>query len=534
MDIRLLKESNGAISKNTVLSLLSDVFLKKIEDVRNFSPVEVYYKGDTIYMYNNQLGKHELYSCLKDGVTGVFNPSDWDDLIINMGGVSTSESCSNVRSVESIFVKTYVATENTNTIPLEKQFDYTRDSIMVFHSTMGLLSRDEYKINDLGSSIRLRRRLLSENESITYYIFVGGDGKIGYNTFKENVQYADVEGKTEFKINLDYKSFTDTLLVFNSVNILIPPTEYSILNNKVILNEGIGLDEKLTMVSIGKDYDNDLIVQIYQSTSKIPESGTRSIILPFKNNPETSFMVFHSLDGLITTEHYTVDRGRINFDFDLNVNEELYFIVTSRKVVITNITESSSIMSVTSKDIDDELYSHIVGDTGKVTLTKQNPKKTITLNMPVTSRTYDVDIHILNSDGDVGDVVVTNKDYSGFDIEFNGIAKNVTIEYILRGIIGIEKSTRVRSMAENTSKDYQHAVDDRLLTDNKSIVGAINELHSQMNTKISYDIISDNIEVVSEDDNKETKLSVWEHDGKLVTFIEGIGYVQLMTSPIDL
>lgn len=536
MDIRLLKESNGAISKNTILSLLSDVFLKKIEDVRNFSPVEVYYKDDIVYMYNAQLDKHELYSCLKDGVTGPFNPNDWDDLIINMGGVSSSDSCSNVRCVESIFVQTYVATENTNVIPLEKQFDYTRDSIMVFHSTMGLLSRDEYKVNDLGSSIRLRRRILSKNESITYYMFVGGDGKIGYNSFDENVQYADVEGKTEFKINLDYKPFTDILMVFNSVNILIPPTEYTILNNKVILKKGIGLDEKLTMVSIGKDYDNDMIVQIYQSTSKIPASGTRNVILPFKNNSETQFMVFHSLEGLVTTDHYTVENGRITFDFDLNINEELYFIVTSRKVVITNITESSSIMSVTSKDIDEELYSHIVGDLGRVTLTKQNPKKTIVLDMPVTSKTYDVDIHILESDGDVGDVIVTNKDYSGFDIEFNGIAKNVLIEYVLRGVIGIQKSTRVSEFSQgSTDSEYQTKIDDELETDEKSIVGAINELNAKLESKISYEIESDGVTMSIEDNAEPTPIpSIWLHDGKLVTYIEGIGHVELVAKPIDL
>lgn len=535
MDIRLLKESNGAISKNTILSLLSDVFLKKIEDVRNFSPIEVYYKDDIVYLYNKELDKHELYSCLKDGVTGPFNPNDWDDLIINMGGAS-SDASSSVRCVESIFVQTYVATENTNTIPLEKQFDYTRDSIMVFHSTMGLLSRDEFKINDLGSSIRLRRRILLKGESITYYMFVGGEGKIGYNTFKENVQYADVEGKTEFKINLDYKPFTDVLMVFNSVNILIPPTNYTIANNKVILKEGIGLDEKLTMVSIGKNYDNDMVVQIYQSTSKIPTTGTRSVILPFKNNIETEFMVFHSLHGLVTTDHYTIDNDRITFDFDLNINEELYFIVTSRKVVITNITESSSIMSVTSKDIDEELYSHIVGNVGNVMLTKQHPKKTIMLDIPVTSKTYDIDIHILESDGDVGDVIITNKDYTGFDIEFNGIAKNVLIEYVLRGVIGIEKSTRASTLSSSVPVNYyQTRTDNTLETEDKTIVGAINEIKSNMDSKVSCEI--ETLSLDEDDIENESTVSVkniWVRDGKLVTFVEGIGYVELVTNPIDL
>ena len=509
MDIRLLKESNGAINKNTILSLLSDVFLKKIEDVRNFSPVEVYYKDDIVYMYNRELDKHELYSCLKDGVTGPFNSNDWDDLIINMGGISSSESCSSVRCVESIFVKTYTATESTNTIPLEKQFDYTRDSIIVFHSTMGLLSRDEFKINDLGSSIRLRRKILLKGESITYYMFVGGDGKIGYNTMKENVQYADVDGKTEFKINLDYKPFTDILMVFNSVNILIPPTEYTILNNKVILKEGIRLDEKLTMVTLGKNYDNDMVVQIYQSTSKIPSSGVRNIILPFKNNEETEFMVFHSLHGLITTDHYTVDGDRIIFDFDLKINEEIYFIVTSRKVVITNITESSSLMSVTSKDIDDELYSNIVGNTGRVTLTKQKPKVQVNLSIETTSNKYDVDVDIVSSDGDVGDIVVSNKDYTGFDISFNGIAKNVVVEYRVRGAIGIERSTRA------------------------SI------LNSSMVESRSRAITEDMINVQSLDDtpvesNMMQPVNIWLKDGKLITHIDGVGYVQLDIKLIEL
>lgn len=491
MDIRLIKQSNAAVGKNTILSLLSDVFLKKIEDVRNFSPIEVYYKDDIVYLYNKEKDKHELFSCLKDGVTGPFNPNDWDDLIINMGSVSTPEAgvggVSNVRCVETISVKTYTATENTNFIPLEKQFDYTRDSIIVFHSTMGLLSRDEFKINDLGSSIRLRRKILLRGESITYYMFIGGEGKIGYNTFKEDVQYADSDGKTEFRINVDYKPFTDVLMVFNSVNILIAPTEYTIVNNKVVLKEGIRLNEKLTMVAIGKNYDNDSVVQIYQSTCKIATVGSKNIILPFKNNPETEFLVFHSLHGLVTKNNYSIENDRITFKFDLIHNEEIYFVVTSRKIVLTNITESSSIMSVTSKDIDDELYSHIVGNVGNVTLTKQHPKKTIVLEMPVTSRTYDVDVHILDADGDVGDIIVTNKDYSGFDIEFNGIAKNVLLEYVLRGVIGIQSSTRVSGVNFTVPVNYyQTRIDKGLQTNDKSVVGAINELRDATDSVVSF------------------------------------------------
>lgn len=497
MDIRLIKQSNAAVGKNTILSLLSDVFLKKIEDVRNFSPIEVYYKDDIVYLYNKDTDKHELFSCLKDGVTGPFNPNDWDDLIINMGSVSAPEAgggaggVSNVRCIESISVKTFTATENTNVIPLEKQFDYTRDSIIVFHSTMGLLSRDEFKINDLGSSIRLRRRILLNGESITYYMFIGGEGKIGYNTFKENVQHADFDGKKEFKIHVNYKPFTDVLMVFNSVNILIPPTEYTIVNDKVILNDGIGLNEKLTMVAIGKNYDNDSVVQIYQSTTKIATIGANNIILPFKNNPETEFLVFHSLHGLVTTDNYSIANDRINFKFDLIHNEEIYFIVTSRKIVLTNITESSSIMSVTSKDIDDELYSHIVGNVGNVTLTKKEPKKTILLEIPVTSRKYDVDVHILDSDGDVGDIIVSNKDYCGFDIEFNGIAKNVLLEYVLRGVIGIESSTRVSEINYTVPVNYyQTRIDKGLQTNDKSVVGAINELRDATESMVSFEIES--------------------------------------------
>ena len=542
MDIRLLKESNNSISKNTILSLLSDVFLKKIEDVRNFSPIEVYYKGDIVYSYNKALNKHELYSCLKDGVSGQFNPSDWDDLIINMGGSTTSETCSHTRCVESIFVQTYTATENTSIIPLEKQFDYMKDSIMLFHSTMGLLSMDEYRVNDLGSSIRLRRKLLNANESITYYIFVGGDGKIGYNSMKEHIQYANVANQNEFEIFLDYKPFTDIMMVFNSINILIPPTEYSIENNKVILNEGIQLNEKITMVTLGKNYDNEKIVQIYQTTSKINTLNTTNIILPFKKNEETEFMVFHSLHGLITRDHYSIENDRITFDFELKYGEELYFVVTSRKPVITNITESSGIMSVTAKDIDEELYSHIIGTPGRVALTKDSPKKKINLDVPATTENYDIDIVILSSDGDVGDIILSNKTYKSFELEFNGIAKNVLIEYTIKGAIGIQRSSRIAALhSEFANGLYQTVDDEDLTTNDKTIVGAINEINSLIDTKVSFDFI----ESEEDEDDDETRslntnvfndhqnINLVLRDGKIVAHVEGEGYFELFTKPIE-
>lgn len=79
------------------------------------------------------------------------------------------------------------------------------------------------------------------------------------------------------------------------------------------------------------------------------------------------------------------------------------------------------------------------GEIGQVALTNSetfpfnNSIKTIALQKQRNNLNYRVITEVISADGEVGNVIVTDKQLNGFKIAFTGSAKNVTIKYYVQG-----------------------------------------------------------------------------------------------------
>lgn len=75
----------------------------------------------------------------------------------------------------------------------------------------------------------------------------------------------------------------------------------------------------------------------------------------------------------------------------------------------------------------------------KITLTNSetfpfnNSVKTVALQKQRNTLNYRVITEVVSADGEVGDVIITDKQLNGFKIAFTGSAKNVTIKYYVQG-----------------------------------------------------------------------------------------------------
>ncbi|MBO5863425.1 MAG: hypothetical protein J6Q59_04070 [Paludibacteraceae bacterium] len=62
-----------------------------------------------------------------------------------------------------------------------------------------------------------------------------------------------------------------------------------------------------------------------------------------------------------------------------------------------------------------------------------NSEKTIPLSVQRLNTSYTVHVSVLESDGNVGDVTVSDKLINGFKIKYDGSAKRVRLELIIKG-----------------------------------------------------------------------------------------------------
>jgi hypothetical protein len=85
------------------------------------------------------------------------------------------------------------------------------------------------------------------------------------------------------------------------------------------------------------------------------------------------------------------------------------------------------------------VLADLEGEIGQVALTNSetfpfnNSIKTIALQKQRDNLNYRVITEVISADGEVGNVIVTDKQLNGFKIAFTGSAKNVTIKYYVQG-----------------------------------------------------------------------------------------------------
>jgi len=86
-----------------------------------------------------------------------------------------------------------------------------------------------------------------------------------------------------------------------------------------------------------------------------------------------------------------------------------------------------------------QILADLEGEIGQVALTNSetfpfnNSIKTIALQKQRDNLNYRVITEVISADGEVGNVIVTDKQLNGFKIAFTGSAKNVTIKYYVQG-----------------------------------------------------------------------------------------------------
>lgn len=86
-----------------------------------------------------------------------------------------------------------------------------------------------------------------------------------------------------------------------------------------------------------------------------------------------------------------------------------------------------------------QILADLEGEIGQVALTNSetfpfnNSIKTIALQKQRDNLNYRVITEVISADGEVGNVIVTDKQLNGFKIAFTGSAKNATIKYYVQG-----------------------------------------------------------------------------------------------------
>lgn len=79
------------------------------------------------------------------------------------------------------------------------------------------------------------------------------------------------------------------------------------------------------------------------------------------------------------------------------------------------------------------------GERGQAALTNSemfpfnNSVKTVAMSKARDSLNYRVSVEVASSDGEVGNIKITDKQLNGFKLAFTGSAKNVTLKYYIQG-----------------------------------------------------------------------------------------------------
>jgi hypothetical protein len=64
---------------------------------------------------------------------------------------------------------------------------------------------------------------------------------------------------------------------------------------------------------------------------------------------------------------------------------------------------------------------------------RNNSQKTVTMATTRTTTAYTVDAEVVEHDGDVGDVIISEKLLNGFKVRYDGSAKSATVKLTIKG-----------------------------------------------------------------------------------------------------
>ena len=433
--INILKESNNKVSKDTIISLMSDLLLKKLDQVMDYNPSQTYYKEDLIYRFTE--GRHEILQCLEDGVSGDFNYDKWADLTLSMSSLANGRSIDD----ELIYLRliSFKALEDgTNSIDISSvpNMKETNTNAILMHSVRGIIPRGEFVIDENAREIKLTGWDMNAGEVAKVLIFRFGKpasrNTPGYSNIYE--QKITVENKVQDYYPITIPSFNkdeDFILVIHSMDGML---EYGIDYNFV--TQGIRLTNQLQpgqFASIiafqqrpGDGYNN-LLYGVSKFDSEDPVAECPIPINGFVKGRDKLF-VFDRVNGYLGEHQYSIseDGKTISFvDMQFIVNEEIIFAA---------LTESSTLMLPDDfLDVNHFSYNvrgHLSPLLGEVLLTFKNPS--VLVDIPkgtFLNNNYNVNPEIVQSSGDVGSIIIKNKTMDSFAIEMTGIASKVKVQY---------------------------------------------------------------------------------------------------------
>jgi hypothetical protein len=161
MDINLIKQSLKSIKSDNIVRVLSDIVLQNIDKITDFDPNETYYQNDVVYEKDDITGKHQLFICKKDKVTGVMNLSNWD--------VYNFRIQNSAILLESKFI---AQTDGVTNCPISQPlFVPEKDGLSVFHSVRGRLERgSDWILNTNRTSIDLQGFSLYTGEKLIFEV----------------------------------------------------------------------------------------------------------------------------------------------------------------------------------------------------------------------------------------------------------------------------------------------------------------------------------------------------------------------------
>lgn len=436
-DIDVLRESRETLSKNSVLSLVADVLLKRIEDITNYNTSSTYYRDDLVYRFNDENGMHEILECRKDGVTGSFNKADWKDMTFNLS--TTANKNKDDQLIDIAFDRQICTiTAGREWVPINySNFDKGNTCIMVFHSVKGLVCRSEYTIIDNQKRLYLSSWQLLKDEFLDIIIFQFGKGD-GYSKI-DGKRYTNVTASTVTSVNIALDGFDNTrdrfFILHSTVGYLLNGTDYTITSTTITLKNSVTLqpNEYLSLVVFAKRYTDgycNLTHSVYKATADntttIPVLVKdfvrgRDLLMVFKNPSEFIPDTLYSTgsDGTMMT---------LNSSVALRTGEEIHFLCFS--ALNTNLVQDDSI---DLNNLTLQARAMVVPIQGEVVIGVKTPEVIITL--PVGrffSNSYDVSPEVIETTGDVGTISIIEKTNTSFKLKMSGICTRARVQYSIK------------------------------------------------------------------------------------------------------
>lgn len=363
--IKRIFESKSKIGKETIVRLLTDIVIKDLDDILEFSPDEYYYSGDLVHRFNKTTNKHEIYKCIVDNCHGD-NFGDqlfWKEYTMGTGSGEDSSEW----SINTVIQDNVVIEEDQDGIIIdvdtEDMFDPRKDSVVVFSSLLGILDKSWYSLKPNGRSLEINKRVY-KNETISYFILISASNTTGYNNFS---YYSYVMGTNDTSTisynDANYKPNDDTLFLFTTKHNFIPNTcyRYEPTTKTIVLNNGYLIDKDETVVILRFTKSNGKTFKQIQTLVTDVSTKDKNKILnnPFIYDPLMDIIVvFHSTMGILRNTDYSTEYGKIfinNEDYVVNKGE--YLIVLAGEYGSTfylpdEIIEKSMFKPELRKNID--------------------------------------------------------------------------------------------------------------------------------------------------------------------------------------